>query len=1022
MKIKVTPHTISIERDQEINAGEYKVSECEFEFSEEYEGLTNNAVFSTCENTYEVAIFHNKCQIPSEVLEEPGQVLLGVYGYELDGEDLKLRYSPTPKYFNVIKGSYKEGEEPTPPTPSVIDQLQAQINQNANDIDDINEEISDINTTIGAIEVDIEDLDEKKANINDLSQVAFTGEYNDLLNKPNLNVYSLITETGNKIDLEINSDYVLTAKLYDKNNNLISTSSSIDLPLESAIVNASYNSTTKTIIFTLQNGNTLEVPIGDLISGLQEEITPTNKLSSDLVDDTGHTNKFVTSEEKTTWNNKSDFSGSYNDLTNKPDLTIYEEKSNKVTTIDENSTDTQYPSAKCVYDSQQEQNEEIEKANMIYNALPRVTGTGTSINLDKTAKCPMELEPKANTLTQETTTQNDNLFDENYYNNNSLYSTNVYKYTLSRIKGNRNLVVQCSLKSGKTAQTGVYCCLSSEPNPNTTGAIKKWFIYNGETTSTGAFDTTGYTDLYFSFYPATTTLDQIFDNYNLWVSTTNIPYTPFVPDSPSPDYPSEVHTISGDNTLSVCGKNRFNLDLIKTESIVEKTSTGFKMTKSSGTRFSPYYGVNLPKGLYTIVGVPTTTLTDTSDVAMQVTYDDNTTSSLGINRSSSNFGDSNKAVKSIRFYFQSAVATDTSFQYDNMMIINRNADDTYETYKGNNYPINLPVQNLSNVNDFASTGITVSNGVATGTTVNFYNNFKHSLGGIPHTSFDKQITLSFDVKITGTESTNTGPKFTINYTDDTSDTLNIGNTSNKRRVSMTSNANKVVSDISMSYGNNPNNICEISNWQIEYGDKANSYTPYGTPPIEVCKIGNYEDKFFKAIEGNPLYDSLDNTTKGTLTSGMWYLQKNIGKGTITNVSSIGTSSYNINYAICGQPSRPLNSSVMYCEKYVYSTNAQRDNTIRIASGTLYVYDNRFTTTAIAEQNLIGLDYYYQRTSPTYTLLNDTLQTQLENISKALSYQNQTNITQTNNDLPFVINASAIYDLSDLVTRVAILEV
>ena len=40
----------------------------------------------------------------------------------------------------------------------------------------------------------------------------------------------------------------------------------------------------------------------------------------------------------------------YNNLTNKPDLSIYEEKSNKVTSISSQSTDTQYPSAKCVWD------------------------------------------------------------------------------------------------------------------------------------------------------------------------------------------------------------------------------------------------------------------------------------------------------------------------------------------------------------------------------------------------------------------------------------------------------------------------------------------------------------------------------------------------------------------------------------------------------------------------------------------------------------------------------------------------
>lgn len=58
------------------------------------------------------------------------------------------------------------------------------------------------------------------------------------------------------------------------------------------------------------------------LSSKQDTITSNNKLSSDLVDDTNKTNKFVTSQEKTTWNAKSDFSGSYNDLTDKPTIPV----------------------------------------------------------------------------------------------------------------------------------------------------------------------------------------------------------------------------------------------------------------------------------------------------------------------------------------------------------------------------------------------------------------------------------------------------------------------------------------------------------------------------------------------------------------------------------------------------------------------------------------------------------------------------------------------------------------------------
>lgn len=69
------------------------------------------------------------------------------------------------------------------------------------------------------------------------------------------------------------------------------------------------------------------------ISGKQDVIDSTHKLSSDLVDDSNQSNKFVTSQEKDTWNGKSDFSGDYDDLSNKPTLFSgsYNDLSNKPT-------------------------------------------------------------------------------------------------------------------------------------------------------------------------------------------------------------------------------------------------------------------------------------------------------------------------------------------------------------------------------------------------------------------------------------------------------------------------------------------------------------------------------------------------------------------------------------------------------------------------------------------------------------------------------------------------------------------
>lgn len=124
----------------------------------------------------------------------------------------------------------------------------------------------------------------------------------------NLTYYTLKTSTGSLIDLEINSStYVVTLKLKDIDGNVISTDT-IDLPLETVVVGGRYDNLTKKVILTLENGSTVEFSVADLVAGLQAEITSTNKLASDLVDDTNSGNKFVTTSEKQTWNAKGTYS------------------------------------------------------------------------------------------------------------------------------------------------------------------------------------------------------------------------------------------------------------------------------------------------------------------------------------------------------------------------------------------------------------------------------------------------------------------------------------------------------------------------------------------------------------------------------------------------------------------------------------------------------------------------------------------------------------------------------------------
>ena len=92
--------------------------------------------------------------------------------------------------------------------------------------------------------------------------------------------------------------YVCVFVLRDANGNSISTAS-IDLPFESVVVGGEYDSTNKAIILTLKNGQEIEIPVGDLVAGLQPTINEDNPLSSNYVDDyDSEYNKFVTPEEK----------------------------------------------------------------------------------------------------------------------------------------------------------------------------------------------------------------------------------------------------------------------------------------------------------------------------------------------------------------------------------------------------------------------------------------------------------------------------------------------------------------------------------------------------------------------------------------------------------------------------------------------------------------------------------------------------------------------------------------------------
>lgn len=206
-------------------------------------------------------------------------------------------------------------------------------------------------------------------------------------------------------------------------------------------------------------------------------------------------------------------------------------------------------------------------------------------------------------------------------------------------------------------------------------------------------------------------------------------------------------------------------------------------------------------------------------------------------------------------------------------------------------------------------------------------------------------------------------------------------------------------------------ICiNVSNENINgtYYSHQEQTLPLNLGDLEYCKIGDYEDEF------------VYNETDTTLELNKWYLKKNIGKVVLD-----GSEDWvNLNYAYYSSKLNGIIKNILSSDttRYLlsdyfngisaYEGGRQGEKGTYTINEQIYLrgFYDRFAdvTTLKTWLSTHNTDIYFPLETPTYTLLNDTLQTQLNNIrDKVLAYQDQTNISQVNNDLPFRLKLSAI---------------
>ena len=270
-------------------------------------------------------------------------------------------------------------------------------------------------------------------------------------------------------------------------------------------------------------------------------------------------------------------------------LALKENVANKTTTLSSSSTDTQYPSAKAVYDSQVAQDtiidqtkEELDYYKTIYNALPKVSGTGESITLNNTANSVMrnELIPQ---MEQDSTTGKNKLdFDTFLTTSNATYTKSNGIFRLTSI-GTITQKYQITL-----AQNSTYTIsqLYEQQTPTNVRievlgddtTIASCYATN-QSSNVITFNSGSATNYYIRVNFSAGGGDFIFGQPQIEEGNQATSYEPYTGGtaSPSPSWEQPIHTISGDNTIEVVGKNLLGL-----ENISSTTTNGITYSVSNG--------------------------------------------------------------------------------------------------------------------------------------------------------------------------------------------------------------------------------------------------------------------------------------------------------------------------------------------------------------------------------------------------------------------------------------------------------
>lgn len=740
------------------------------------------------------------------------------------------------------------------------------------------------------------------------------------------------------------------------------------------------------------------------------------------------------------------------------------------------------------------------------NALAKIEGEGTSLTLDDTAECPMPMVLTPSEIEQASTT------GKNLANVSDSYSFtrafNIFNLPAGTYYVSCGTVTKGGANSPEIGYSDAHIALTSN-------MLNSQLILSADTGITLYSNGWNYTD---------SSVTSIVNN--LMITKTEIssiddyePYTGGNP-APSPDYPFDIHTISGDNEIVLKNKNLYIIGE-DTNGYINNNGT---VGASSVTKTSNFIPIKSNKDY--AISFDYITIANTS--ARQIAYYNENKDFISL----ITYIPTNKVktfttpenVSFVRFSYPSEV-------YD-IQLEQKVNKTPYTPHEEQSLPLNLPLGNMFDKtkftydNNYYDDNGNVLAGTTTGRSTSFIKvrpNHSYIINGFGYATQDESKstiyrmyyfnsskafisrTISFDGQIEYTFTapsncyyigfqciTRTGGDYIRTVLDDLN-TINIEDTETLGQPALeyckignyedefvipdkqlfdesTMQINKNIS-VDGVFGNysgccaSETYISVLPNTQYTFSCntsfqlRVNKYDLYKTSIERIYQSGKTftfttdDNCYFvrlslyasnSSLSNDFLNDKTFQLEKGSATEyepynpdGKWYLKKNVGKELITTFNSkSGTTANNMfNTNVISnilKPSDGTKVSNMMSNYFISKApnTLYTNDTLGIGintSGTIccaFGLNSQIDTVELANQwlNSNELIAYIPLATPEYIPLNDTLQSQLTEIYNWLvSYQEQTNISQVNNDLPFVIKVSAIYDLNKLVARVVALE-